>query len=254
MAKHTLYALAEQMQMVRLHCTFQLQQSGDLPVFKGSLLHGWLGQQLLKQDTELYHLLYTEHAPQQPKPYALACHDFRTHYVKNSTLSFQLTLFGSAVQLAERVLQALCTQPLGVGQQRLTVKLQTIASETPTGLRLGIHPLPLLAWMTPEPPQVVQTVSLQLQSPLRLKQRGAIIKHGQPSLILILNQIQNRLALLMAFWVNENPSWQAFLNEHIPLGEHQALANSVYFEDWQRYSISRQQSLPFGGLLGELSY
>lgn len=254
MGENKLYALAEQMLILRLHCTFQLQESGELPTFKGSMLHGWLGQQLLKQDAELYHLLYTEHAQQQPKPYALACHDFRTHYVKNSTLSFQLTLFGSAVQLAERILQALCTLPLGVGQHRLAIKVQTIASETPTGLSLGIHPLPLLALITPAPPQVIQAVCLQLQSPLRIKQRGSIIKNGQPPLPVILNQIQKRLAALMLFWVDDNPAWQIFLNEHVRLGEHQELSNATYFEDWQRYSNSRQKLLPFGGLLGEVSY
>ncbi|MEN9464696.1 MAG: hypothetical protein RL217_877, partial [Pseudomonadota bacterium] len=33
-----------------------------------------------------------------------------------------------------------------------------------------------------------------------------------------------------------------------------SLSNSSYFEDWQRYSNSHQQFLPFGGLLGEFSY
>ena len=254
MVVHPLYALAEQMQVLRLHCTLQIQQDGELPVFKGSALHGWLGQQLLKQDAELYHVLYAEHESQQPKPYALACHDFRTCYTKNSLLSFQLTLFGSATALAERLVQALCQQTLGLGSARLAVKVHTVASKTPSGLRLGIHPLPLLAWLTVESEQVWQTFCVQLLSPLRLKQCGAILKQEAPSLVLMVNQVQRRLAGLVKFWMDDSQAWQQLLKEHIQLGEYQMLSPSFYFEDWQRYSVARQQYLPFGGLLGEISY
>lgn len=254
MAAHPLYALAEQMQVLRLHCTLQIQQDGELPAFKGSVLHGWLGQQLLKQDAELYHVLYAEHEQQQPKPYALACHDFRTHYAKNSTLNFELTLFGSATALAERLVQALCQQTLGLGPARLAIKVHTIASETPSGIRLGIHPLPLLAWLTNESEQVWQTFCIQLLSPLRLKQRGFILKQEAPSLVLMVNQVQRRLAGLVKFWVDDSQVWQQLLKEHVLIGEHQPLAPSFYFEDWQRYSVTCQRQLPFGGLQGEFGY
>lgn len=254
MAEHSLYELAEQVQVLRLHCTFRILQEGELPAFKGSTLHGWLGQQLRKQSAELYHVLYTEHDQQQPKPYALACHDFRTHYAKNSILSFQLTLYGSATQLADRLLQALCQQTLGLGGAKLAVKIQTVASDTPNGLKLGVHPLPLRVWLTIEPQQISPTFCVQLRSPLRLKQQGAIIKHGQPSLTLMVSQIQRRLAGLTRFWVDDSPHWQQLLKEHMRIGEYQNLSYSTYFEDWKRYSASRQKLLPFGGLLGEFSY
>ena len=217
-------------------------------------LHGWLGQQLLKQDAELYNLLYAEHEQQQPKPYALACHDFRIQYAKNATLNFQITLFGSVTALAERLVQALCRQTLGFGSARLVVKIHTIASDTPNGLRLGIHSLPLADWLAPEPMKIFQTVCLQLGSPLRLKKHGSIIKGGELPLTLLISQIQRRFAALVKFWVDDSSYWQDSLKEHVRLGEHQSLSNSSYFEDWQRYSNSHQQFLPFGGLLGEFSY
>lgn len=249
-----LYHLARQMQILRLHCTFVFQQAGDLPAFKGSTLHGWLGQQLLKQDKQLYNLLYAEHGQQQPKPYALACHDHRTQFPEQATLSFDLTLFGNATQVADRLVYALSKYPLGFGSQRLPISLQSIASHTPQGLRLGVHALPLAAWLNPVPVNVLLDCVLQLTSPLRLKQNGQIIKRETPSLSLLLSQVQRRLALMTAFWVDDDPAWQEILTRPVPLGDHGSLTSPLYFEDWQRYSRSRQQQLPFGGLLGELCY
>lgn len=99
-------------------------------------MHSWLGHQLLKQDKPLYNLLYAEHGQQQPKAYALACHDHRTVFPEQGVLSFELTLFGSATQVADRLVQALATHPLGIGSQHLRVSLQSIASY-PTGFALG---------------------------------------------------------------------------------------------------------------------
>lgn len=246
--------LTEQMQIARLHCTFVFQQSGELPTFKGSTLHGWLGQQLLKEDAQLYHVLYAEHDQQQPKPYALACDDYRTTFVEQSTLSFNLTLFGGAALLAERLVQILSKNPLGFGSQRIRVSLCSVASQTPYGLRLGIHPLPLAAWLNQQPAELVHSCALQLISPLRLKEQGRIIKREAPALTTLLGHIQRRLSLLVLYWVNENPSWQEALRYHVTIGDYQTLPSPLYFEDWQRYSASRQQLLPFGGMQGELSY
>ncbi|MDO5667634.1 MAG: CRISPR system precrRNA processing endoribonuclease RAMP protein Cas6 [Alcaligenaceae bacterium] len=246
--------LTEQMQILRLHCTFSFKKGGELPAFKGSTLHGWLGRQLLKQDPELYHLLYTEHDQQQPKPYALACHDYRTAFPKQSTLSFTLTLFGSVTQLADRVVKAMSVDPLGFGEQRLGISLHSIASETPWGFRLGIHILPMSIWLKQQPTDVLHSCSLQLLSPLRLKENGKIIKYHTPLLKNLLVHIQRRLSLLVLYWVDANPWWQEELRRPVLLGDHQLLSSAIYYEDWLRYSGSRQQLLPFGGLLGELSF
>lgn len=254
MASTGLYTLAEHMQILRLHCTFMFHQGGELPAFKGSTLHGWLGQQLLKQDPQLYDLLYAEHGQQQPKPYALACHDQRTYFSEQSILSFELTLFGSATQLADRLLQALTQNTLGFGAPRLRINIQSVASQTPQGLRLGVHTLPLIAWLQPENAQLQHECVLQLTSPLRIKRQGKIIKNTAPTLPLLLGQVQRRLALLSEFWVSDSPQWQHMLATYIPIGEHRTLPSPLYFEDWQRYSNAQQKHLPFGGLLGELCY
>lgn len=249
-----LYILAEHMQILRLHCTFVFHQGGELPSFKGSTLHGWLGQQLLKQDPQLYDLLYAEHGQQQPKPYALACHDYRTRFLEQSILSFELTLFGSATQLADRLLQALTQNTFGFGAQRLRISIQSVASNTPQGLRFGVHTLPLAVWLQPEAAQLQHEYVLQLTSPLRIKRQGKIIKDAAPTLPILLGQVQRRLALLSEFWVSDNPKLQQMLAESIPIGEHRTLHSPLYFEDWQRYSNTQQKHLPFGGLLGELCY
>lgn len=254
MALTPLYELAARMQLLRLHCTFAFQQGGNLPAFKGSMLHGWLGHQLLKQDKPLYNLLYAEHGQQQPKPYAIACHDHRTAFPEQATLSVEITLFGSATQVADRLVHALSTHPLGLGSQRLRISLQSMASHTPQGLRLGVHTLPLAAWLRAEPVSMWQDCVLQLTSPLRIKQKGRIVRHEVPSLSLLLSQVQRRLALITAFWVDDDPAWQDVFTHPVPLGDHRTLKSPLYFEDWQRYSRSRQELLPFGGVMGELCY
>lgn len=246
--------LAEQMQILRLHCTFVFKQKNQLDEFKGSTLHGWLGRQLHKEDRELFDLLYGEHDQQQPKPYAISCYDHRTEFVENAILSFTLTLFGGVVQFADRLVTALSHKPLGFGKLRAAIALHSVASQTPFGLRLGIRPLPLVNCLEQRAPNLVHSCSLQLLSPLRLKEEGRIVKQGVPALADILVHTQRRLAYLVRYWVNEDPKWQEAIRRPILLGEHQSLESAVYYEDWLRYSNTQQRLLPFGGLMGELSY
>ncbi|WP_414199736.1 CRISPR system precrRNA processing endoribonuclease RAMP protein Cas6 [Pseudomonas sp. F1_0610] len=254
MAATALLQVASHMQVLRLHCTFEILQNGELPLFKGSTLHGWLGQQLLKQDPQLYNLMYAEHEQQQLKPYALACNDQRTAVVEQATLSFELALFGSATQIAGRLLEAMSSHPLGLGPTRIPIRLHSLASRTPQGLRIGIHPMPLLDWLVTIPANVQHEVVLQLKTPLRIKHKGKILRQGVPPLSLVLAQVQRRLMLLVRSWVNADPALSRLLTTAVPLGEHEALHSPVYFEDWQRYSNRQSKHLPFGGLQGELSY
>lgn len=249
-----LFDLAEQFKLLQLEISLQVQKEGELPAFKGSMLHGWLGQQLHKQNEKLYFLLFNEHDVQQPKPYAIACSDYRTSFLAGSIVTFRLSLFGVAVEIAEKLVDELVSNPLLLGPARLPVKLQTIASNTPSGARLGIHPLPLVLWLTTEKPLLTHAVSMQMLSPLRIKHQGRFLQNEVPSLSLMMNNIQRRLLLLTQFWLSDDAKWEHFLRQRVVLGEHRLLNQLVHYEDWQRYSLSRQKFLPFGGLMGEFSY
>lgn len=215
MNKPLFLTLAEQMPILCLHCTFHIQSAGKLPAFKGSTLHGWLGQQLLKQNHELYHLLYGSHENNQPKPYALVCLDTRTQWQPNDLLSFEVKLFGSAALLGEQFAQGISLQPLSFGKDRLKITIQSLASHTPQGLRLGIHPTRLVDWLYPIEPQLNHLVALQLQTPLRVKYLNNLLTKTPPSLDIIIKQTQRRLAQLVLFWHDEQPELQ---NELLPFG------------------------------------
>lgn len=252
-----LLTLAEQFELLRLRFTVQLLKGGRLPAFKGSMLHGWLGHALKEQDAPLYHLLYDQHANQQPKPYFINIKDDkRQHWHQDEMLSFEITLLGSACSFGVRLVTALqAASQLGLGQQNLPFALQSVASVLPNRLKPGLHTSKLSDWLQPSEISLHSELALQLQTPLRLKDKGKIIQQGIPSLPLLLQQINRRLTLLSTFWVNDNPVLLADLNVSLPnLGDHSAHNSKVFFENWQRYSVRQNEFLPFGGLTGQLCY
>lgn len=252
-----LIALAEQFELLRLRCTVELLKGGRLPAFKGSMLHGWLGHALKGQDAPLFDLLYGEHANQQPKPYLVRVNDDkRQHWHQGEMLSFEIILIGSACSMAARLALALQTgTTLGLGQQRLPFRFQSIASVLPNRLKPGLHTSRLIEWLQPVEISLQAEVALQLQSPLRLKQNGQILKSGVPSLSLLIQQAHRRLSLLSTFWVNDNPELLTAIQKSLPvLGDHITQGSTIQFEDWQRHSIKQNEFLPFGGLAGQLCY
>ena len=75
MPNNMLYQLAQHFNVLRLRFTLQLQTNWQLPAFKGSLFHGWLGQVAKQYDEQLFHVMFAEHHSGQPKPYALKLSD-----------------------------------------------------------------------------------------------------------------------------------------------------------------------------------
>lgn len=218
--------------------------------------HGWLGQQLKSQDARLYDALYHEHASQQPKAYLIkVANDYRQTYQAGDLVSFEIVLLGKACLLGERLVQAITTQPLkNLGSQQARVQWQSLASVMPRQLSPSLHTTQLVHWLPPSLPQLYHEVALNLLSPLRIKYQGNILQSGIPSLILLATQSNRRLALLCEFWCDDSPALLAALREPIVLGDHQTSGSITRFEDWQRYSVRQQESLPFGGLVGQLCY
>lgn len=245
-------ALAEQFQLLKLHCVVQLQRDATLPAFKGSMLHGWLGQQLKAQDSELYHLMFVPHSPQQPKPYAVFTHNHQLHWRAGDLFTFQITLYGSACSIGARLIQALTQQPLGLAGT--PIRWQSIASQHPFTLQAGVVPTPLAHWLTPMPVNIEHQVALHWLSPLRIKHRGKLMQQQMPNLTQMLRQVQRRLMLLTKFWVNDDHTLEQHLSQRLPLGEYTTEGSQFYYEMWQRFSQHQQKLLPFGGLMGQFCY
>ncbi len=249
--------LASHFQLLRLKVFMQLQQDTILPAFKGSMLHGWFGHALKGTDEHAFHVFYGEHAGQQPKPYMICPGaDRKTTWHRGEIFDFDIVLFGDACQFAETVIQACQNgEALGFGAKRCPLKLISISSVLPASLRAGIHPYYLSEHFNqPLPTQLQTELALHFTSPVRLKHRGSILKHGAPRLDECIRHIYRRWLLLSRFWVVDDDQLFNALNEELPrLGDYE-MADHSYYEDWQRYSHKQQDALPFGGLMGQVSF
>ena len=252
--------LAQHFRVLRLRITLRLEADWQLPAYKGSVFHGWLGQSAKQYDEHLFHVLFAEHDAGQPKPYALKLNEeHKTHWRRNELVWFDVTLFGEATQLAEQLVEALqsgCKLGLGdrVNQQRCPIELINVASITPFQRVPGIRQTYLSDWFTPIAESEQIELALQLKSPLRLKRQGKVQETFKPDLYLLNQQTCRRLTLLSKFWVCDDANLLKDLNQSQPrLGEYQ-FTDHTYFEDWQRFSLKNKRLTSFGGLKGQLSY
>lgn len=251
-----LHTLAARFPYLQLRFFLRLHQGGRLPAFKGSLWHGWLGH-MVKGNSPLYHLLYGEHEGQQPKPYVIRTDGNRQEqWQAGELITFDVILLGAATQAAEHLIAHLSkTACCGLGFERLGVSIHSVATVTPQGLQPGLHHGVLADWLSAKPLTLWHEVALQLESPLRMKYQGQIVKQGPLPLSFLLEQIARRWSLLTHFWVDDHPHWRTLLQQALPnLGDHQTQGTCLRVEDWQRYSVRQKEHLPFGGLTGQLCY
>ncbi|WP_046006419.1 CRISPR system precrRNA processing endoribonuclease RAMP protein Cas6 [Pseudoalteromonas rubra] len=248
-------AVAGHFTILPLRLSFRLGADCELPVFKGSMWHGWLGQALKSHDEHAFFVLFGEHAEGQPKPYSVVVEDDqRSHWRKGELIHFTLYLFAEACQLAERIVEALqagCR--LGLGKARTRVQLLSVASQTPDGLKPGIQPSVLGSWLTPMNSGFSQEVALEFVTPLRLKVAQQQLRKSPP-LAILCQQIKRRLTLLTRFWLCDDNTLLQGLHQSLPvLGQHEH-SDFMYFENWQRFSNKQQAQIPFGGMKGQSSY
>ena len=143
-------ALRSNIQAFRLACfEFQLCFSEDteLPVYKGSLFHGALGQALARIGTNFRDYFYnpsppahwsdTQQAP--PRPYILIPPlDEKTRYTAGDTLSLGIILYGSAIDYFLIIFAALehLGEFMGLGKQRGRFQIDRIQQLTADGATL----------------------------------------------------------------------------------------------------------------------
>jgi hypothetical protein len=249
--------LATHFSILTLRTYVLFTQETELPVFKGSMLHGWLGHSLKAVDEHAYFVLYGNHNEQQPKPYLIRPNgDLKTQWRKGEIYYFDISLFGDAVNLADKIIDA-CQygEKLGLGPKRTHVQLISIGSVLPNKVASGIHACTLLDWLKDDAEQNLRTeIAIHYETPIRLKSAGKIVKSQAPKLEEWLNHIVRRWIKLSEFWVMDNKELFKNLYQEIPvMGDYETSAH-IYFEDWQRYSHKEKSILPFGGLKGQVSY
>nr|WP_279162681.1 CRISPR system precrRNA processing endoribonuclease RAMP protein Cas6 [Plesiomonas shigelloides] len=246
--------------LLKLTITIQFQQDTQLPAFKGSMLHGWFGHALKAADEHAYLICYGEHENQQPKPYIICpSDDHKTEWRKGELYRFELSLFGEAIQLLDSLFAALkIGERLGFGPKRTPFQVLSIATQTPFGYRAGAMPSTLanmiLQPASPQPLDIPSELAVTFITPARFKYQGLVCKTDIPNIHFLNQQILRRLIQLTRFWVMDEPELFDDLYAYQPNAYQQSMSCHCYFEDWQRFSLKRQEHLPFGGLKGQISF
>lgn len=234
------------LKLLNINITLQLQGDCTLPAYKGSMWHGWLGHALRKVSDPAFRALYQQHDHEQPKPYAIdPGRDQKTEWQQGELLDFSLRLFGSAGDLLPVILQALqAGEQLGLGTARTEVKVVSAIVVADADQNLCSI---LANNLTSENTQW----QLLLDTPLRLKQRGNIIRDTEQLNAQVLAlQSRRRLLQLTKYWVCDDAEVLESISQQ-SLGADDCMTTaSVYFEDWQRFSLKQQEFIPFGGFKG----
>lgn len=259
---HALFEMASQFQIVTLQISLQLKAATTLPFFKGSMWHGWFGYVLMAADQKLFHLLCDNHEEQQPKPYVICpSDDHKTQWQAGEVISFDLTLIGAVSQSADTIMQAIFDSTrfghIGIGHKCTPYCVLSVASHTPTGLRVGVHHFRLTDWLDalPTTNAVEQEMALHFLTPVRVKYQGKVVKRNAPDLRFWHNQALRRFTQLSRFWVLDNEALiNAIYREAETMGVTTESQSHCFYEDWQRYSQRQQENLPFGGLKGQVSF
>lgn len=243
------------LKILKLAVLLQLQDDCTLPAYKGSMWHGWLGNALRVVNDAVFNQLYQSLGGEQPKPYAISPGDnAKTQWRKHEFIEFGITLFGEAVKHATTLVHALqAGQVMGIGSSRTALKLVMLSNLSPTGPVLHIQPYRLADYLQPVPAAQEQ-MALHLLTPLRVKHLGKVLK-TQESLTpaLVIATIRRRLLQLNRYWgtVTET-ELEAMMTR--PIATVSGCYGSVYYEDWQRFSLKQHEFLPFGGLTGVLFF
>lgn len=263
-------------QMLRLACfEFQLRldSNAELPVYKGSLFHGALGQALEKIGSRFRDYFYNPSLPphwndaQQapPRPYILIPPwDDKVHYKAGETLNLGIVLYGAAVDYFMVIFAAIehLGEFMGLGRQRARFVIDNIK-------QLSLHDkktvfmkgqLPQQAetmhagQFIVEAPDAVPRIRLHHTTRLRLKAGNRLLYTAPPFNLFMTRLLgrTNALATLYGGGIVITPEQKQYL---LDLAETVQIEHTtLQWHDWKRHSQRSGSAMPFGGLLGETVY
>ncbi len=268
--------LRSNIQAFRLACfEFQLCFSEDteLPVYKGALFHGALGQALARIGTNFRDYFYNPLSPahwndaQQapPRPYILIPPlDDKICYTAGDTLSLGIILYGSAIDYFLIVFAALehLGEFMGLGKQRGRFQIDRIQQLTADGATLMYQNRQWLrqaqalyaAQFFTEASLSMSRLRLNHSTRLRLKADNQLLRTAPP-FNLLLNRLLGRINALATLYGNGIVITPEQKQHLLNLAETVQIEHStLHWQDWQRHSQRSQSTMPFGGLLGETVY
>jgi len=268
--------LPSNIQAFRLACfEFQLclSEDAELPVYKGAVFHGALGQALARIGTNFRDYFYNPSPPahwsdaQQapPRPYVLIPPlDDKTCYAVGDTLNLGIILYGSAIDYFLIVFAALehLGEFMGLGKQKGRFQIDRIQQLTADGITLLYQNRQWLrqteamvaeSFFTETPLSLIR-LRLNHSTRLRLKADNQLLRTAPP-FSLLLNRLLGRINALATVYGNGIVITPEQKQQLLTLAETVQIERStLHWHDWHRHSQRSHNTMPFGGLLGETVY
>lgn len=127
MSINALLELSDQVHLLPLRCTIQMECAGELDINAGSTFHGGLGWALNEVAPHLWHLGYGPIEQRAIRPFVITPPTDTQHWQAGGSLQFDLTLFGKMATDLSSILAALNHWgERGLGKQRIRFNLTQV--------------------------------------------------------------------------------------------------------------------------------
>lgn len=275
---------------LRLRLVLRAEEPAELPPYQGSMLRGAFGHALrrlvcamgsaqpcaacrLRQGchyTRLFETFVEGEPPPflrgldtSPRPYVFEpdvahLHRGAPRYEPGDPLSFDLLLFGQAVDLAGWALLALeRMSEAGLGARRARFGMERVLARDPQGGWVVLRDAGRWTGRDLPPPSKPsveglsgERITLNFRTPVRLQVRGELAT-GVSMRSLAFPMVRRALELAAFHVPGAEPDWT-----FRPLLEHAGTVRitnaDLHWYDWQRYSNRQQRKINLGGLLGSV--
>lgn len=276
--------------LVFLKLQFELsaEEDGHLTGFKGSLLHGALGNSLRRtvcvmnkgQEclsclvnrhcvyTKIFETIIFDHPPRflkgmqtSPKPFVLSCLDDKIDFNKGDSLIFDISLIGNSSDYHPYIIYAIQRMAeSGLGARRLKFSLKTVfiheKNNEPKMLYEGAaKSLLLLARPISinhnEHPNNIRNMNLRFVTPTRLKHREHLCMDFTFRMLLF-RMIRRTLELAHFYIPDANIDWE--FHDLLQAANDIAIRErQLKWVDLHRYSVRQQADMQLGGFMGEVT-
>ena len=256
--------LLQNLPLLRLHFVFRALDELRLEGFTGSTWHGALGHALARLAPEAFDLLYSQAGQDRgtPRPFVL----LPEQTSQPDLFACSVTLLGEAVALAPVVvLAAENLAAVGLGNRQVPLRLVRVACADAGGVareamgESGLwheavcQPLALSALAAPWVDSAARAIRLQFTTRLRLKSANGVLR-SPPSLTILMQRLLERVSTLSQHYgAGALPS--ATIRALLADARAGELADSsLRWAEWSRTSGRTGQVMPWGGLVGEVTY
>lgn len=258
---------------------FEIDSALKLPKFAGSAWRGAFGTALKKtvcvvrntpcnecmlKNSCAYSYVFETPPPdnaQKMRKYNAAPHPFVLRLVcekdqQTAEYALDLTVFGHAERFFPYLVYALQRAGLeGIGGHRQVFTLKTIADLSADDKPCLIYQEGKLTQNTPacspEIPEMPGQITIDLLTPLRVKQEGKHVSHTQFSFGVFFSTLLRRISMITYFHT-DTPLETDFAVLTAQAKNTHFSKQQLSWYDWTRYSSRQQTEMNMGGLVGTL--